>query len=355
MRSPLRILYVGALWHGSTCLQRMKALSQLGHQVVGVDTEPPHVRNAATRLANRIRCKLFNLGLNVFGPRDLAGANKAILEKVKAQDWDVLWIDKGLTIEAQILVEVKNKSPRCIISGYSPDDMTGRHNQSRQILRHFSLYDIFFTTKSYGVQELKTLGCPKVIFVGNAFDPEIHKPIQVSPMDRKIWGGPVGFVGAYESARAVSMYSLATQEIPVRVWGPGWQKSRLKVKHLLLEQKSLWAEQYALALNAFDINLCFLRKLNRDLQTTRSVEIPACGRFMLAERTDEHLALFEEGKEAEFFSTDAELLDKVRYYLTHEANRQRIAAAGRERSLRSGYSNHDRMREMLQEIEKLIT
>ncbi len=354
MHRPLCILYVGALWHGSTCLQRMRALSQLGHKVIGVDTEPPHVRSAATSLAYRISCKLFNLGLNAFGPRDLAGTNRAILEKVKAQTWNILWIDKGLTIEAQTLMEFMNRNPRCIIAGYSPDDMIRRQNQSMQFLRHLSLYDIFFTTKSYGVQELKALGCPKVKFVGNAFDPDIHKPIQVSPMDRKIWGGPVGFVGAYEPTRAFSMYSLAKQEIPVRVWGPDWQKCRLRAKHFLLEHKSLWAEQYALALNAFDINLCFLRKINRDLQTTRSMEIPACGRFMLAERTDEHLALFEEGKEAEFFSTDAELLDKVRYYLIHEANRRRIAAAGRERTLRSGYSNHDRLREMLQEIDKLI-
>ena len=353
MHRPLRILYVGALWHGSTSRQRLKALGHLGHQVVGVDTEPPEVRNASTRLISQISRKLFNLGVDAFGPRDLAGANKAIREKVKAHDWDVLWIDKGLTIEAQTLAEVKSRNPRCVIVGYSPDDMMGRHNQSRQILGHYPLYDMFFTTKSYGVGELKSLGCPRVIFVGNAFDPEIHQPVPVSPADRKTWGGPVGFVGAYETARAVSLHSLAAHGIHVRVWGPGWHKCRLKSRHLLVEQQSLWAEQYALALNAFDINLCFLRKLNRDLQTTRSVEIPACGGFMLAERTDEHLALFEEGKEAEFFSSDEELLDKVRYYLAHDENRRRLAAAGRERCLKSGYSNHERLQEMLQAIEQL--
>ncbi len=68
---------------------------------------------------------------------------------------------------------------------------------------------------------------------------------------------------------------------------------------------------------------------------------------MLGERTDEHLELFEEGKEAEFFSTNEELLEKVQYYLKHEDERKTIAQNGRERCLRSGYSNHDRIKQML--------
>jgi spore maturation protein CgeB len=127
----------------------------------------------------------------------------------------------------------------------------------------------------------------------------------------------------------------------------GWAKEFQPHSHLTIEPHELLGLDYARALNSFDINLCFLRKLNRDLQTTRSVEIPACGAFMLAERTDEHLALFEEGVEAEFFGSDDEMIDKTRYYLAHAEARRRIAAAGLERCRRGRYSYHERLLDML--------
>lgn len=91
--------------------------------------------------------------------------------------------------------------------------------------------------------------------------------------------------------------------------------------------------------------------MNFDQQTTRSVEIPACQGFMLAERTQEHLNLFEENKEACYFSLNEELLEKCRYYLQHEDERMCIAKAGRQRCIDSGYSYKKRIEAVLMEME----
>jgi len=337
------ILYIGDLWRGSTALHRMEALRENGHWVTAIDTYPDALKAKDKRLYVRGIWKLF-------GPIDWVHANRALEAAFQKNRFDVLWIDKGLSIRPEVLAEIKDRHPECRIAGYSPDDMYNPANQSRRFLRGLRYYDIYFTTKSYGVEELRSLGCRRVEFIGNAFEPSVHRPMAVTAEDRERLGGAVGFIGQWEKERGESICYLASRGIEVRVWGYSWEHCRGRPAGLRLENRPVWGEEYAKALCAFDINLCFLRKGNRDLQTTRSIEIPACGGFMLAERTEEHQDLFEEGKEAEFFSRDEELADKVQYYLSHEEERIRIARAGRERCLRSGYSNAERLRRALVKV-----
>jgi spore maturation protein CgeB len=83
-----------------------------------------------------------------------------------------------------------------------------------------------------------------------------------------------------------------------------------------------------------------VRRANRDDHVMRTFELPACGAFMLTERTDTHLELFEEDREAAHFSSPDEMVSKVRYYLTHDCERMRIAEAG-YRKLAGGHHTYD--------------
>ena len=81
------------------------------------------------------------------------------------------------------------------------------------------------------------------------------------------------------------------------------------------------------------INLCFLRKSNRDLQTCRSIELPACGGFMVHERNNEITSIYREEQEAVYFSSNSELAEKCILWLKREKQRSIIGAAARKRTL----------------------
>ena len=341
---PLRILYIGSIVAGSTTLQRLHAFRSLGHNVATVTTVKKDPNRAVKpSFPARVRHRLLR-------GEDVIGANKSILAAVRKNQFDLIWIDKGLTIRPETLETIHLTQPSCQIVGFSPDDMMNPANQTRHFLRGLPKYDFYITTKSYHVSELCDAGCPQVIFIDNSFDPETHRPMEVTAADREKFGGTVGFIGQWEPDRAESLRQLALAGIPVRVWGYTWERMRDVPPLLRLENKPLWSADYAKAICAFDINLGFLRKCNRDLQTTRTMEIPACRAFMLAERTGEHQRLFAESQEAEYFGNDEELLQKVRHYLVHAEERQKIAQNAYDRCLRDGYSYQDRLRQALATI-----
>ena len=340
---PMLILYCGELWQGGTCGMRMDALKSLGHTVIGVDTtfRPKGLHSLAIR------------GLRKLGYRtDFQRVNGQLLDAVRQHPVDLVWIDKGLATRPDTLTRIRRVRPGVQLVHYSPDDMEGRHNQTWQYLKSVPLYDLMVTTKSYNVPELHARGARSVLYVNNAYCRNTHRPLPITAEDRSRLGGPVGFIGAFEEDRAEAMRFLAENGVPVRIWGPGWQRWARRHPHanLRVEDRALWGEEYAKVICSFDINLGFLRKLNRDLQTTRSVEIPACGGFLLAERTPEHLELFDEGIQAEFFANSRELLEKCRYYRNHPDRRLEIAAAARERCIRSDYSYDAQMMSALHKL-----
>lgn len=333
----MKVLYIADMttFPSGTCVHRYRALLRLGLEVEVVDS------CLKKTLFNRVLRKLKGIGPD----RSL---EKDILRRAGEVRYDLLWLDKVNNISAGTLKRIREMRPEMTILGYSPDDMMNPRNQSRCLMESLEYYDCYLTTKSYNVGELEDAGCPKAYFIENAFEPDFHRPMEISAEEKAALGGSVGFIGTAERQRAMSMDRLAREFGEVKVWGKLWDQWKEKLSAAFTVAGPYCdGEMYVKIVCSFDINLCFLRKENRDLQTTRSIEIPACGQFMLAERTHEHLCLFEEGKEAEFFESDEEMVEKARYYIQNSALRMKIAEAGRQRCIEGGYSNDERIRKAL--------
>jgi len=337
----MKILSIGTMSGlSNTCLHRHWTLEKIADKIDVINTaEHP------STLWLRVAYHLFLWGLPVRLP-DSSGANRKMREYIALNQYDIVWIDKGITINPETLRYIKKVSPETKIVSYSPDNMALRHNQSQNYVECISLYDWHFTTKSYILNDMRQLGAKRIKFSNQIFESSFHYPRLLTEEEKQRLGGDVGFIGAWEKERCESILYLAAGGIKVKVFGSGKWNDYTNIANLEI-LPALYSEDYSKSLQAFRISLCFLRKINFDLQTTRTMEIPACGGFMLAERTNEHMQLFEEGKEAEFFASNEELLEKCRYYLAHEEKRKKIAEAGTLRCHTSGYSNEETIKRLI--------
>ncbi len=343
METPsLKILFVGDLNDYTRTYQRYSSFQKLGHRVAGV-SEMPIPWRARINTPSFISRVFWRLKL----PLDWVGVNKKILAELGKEKFDIIWIEKGNLIRPATLKHIKTNFPETKLISSSEDDMGRSHNRSFYYLWGLKYYDIVFTTKTYNLDELKTLGAKRTELFLDAYNEDIHHSMDLTPEEKDMYFAEVGFAGSFEEDRAQRMLYLAQNGIRVVVWGNDWGSWLGKHPNLIIKNRHLFGIDYSKAINATKINLCFLRKLNRDMVTSRTVEIPACGGFMLGERTGRQLEFFEEGKEAEFFDSNEEMLKKTKYYLEHEAERRNIAAAGLERCLRGGYGMKEQLSKML--------
>jgi spore maturation protein CgeB len=350
MRVPIKVVLVTDLNVYGEGYARFQAMKQVVSEVHALPMAPIGGADRGYVESSLLEKLVRKAGFEI----DTEKVNAALLAKVTAWRPDVVWIDKGNMIYPTTLARVRRAAPRALLASYAGDDMFAWHNRTWFYKWGLKHYDVVFTTKSNNADpgELPSFGARRVVFVNNAYEPT-HHPLDVTEAERAELGSDVGFIGSFEASRFEAMLFLAEHGVRVRVWGNNWHSKIGVHPNLMVEGKALVNTdtdlRYTKGICSTRINLGFLRKINRDLQTARSVEIPACAAFLLAERTDEHRRLFEEGREAEFFASNEELLAKTQYYLAHDAERAAIAEAGRQRCLASGYSQLERMQTMVDE------
>jgi len=345
----VRILFLGAIGEGQTSLMRLRALRRLGHEVVGVETSQPWSRASwAARQTQRRLCR---------GPI-IDAINRQVLNASRDFAPDLVWAEKQEFLRPETVEALGAGGARRV--HFTPDPyffLDWRH--TRLMDAAFGLFDVLVYCKAYERADYEALGKP-LVYMPLGYCDETHRPLPPGCADLEC---AVGFLGGWEPRRERLLHALAEAVDDVKIRGGYWDhlsdgrwtpRRRLALARLaggepfriardeLLARAwrggEVYADDYARALTGARIGVGFLRQICPDQHTTRTFEIPACGSLLLADRTDDHQAFFEEGREAEFFGSTEELVDKARFYAGHEAERARIAAAGRERCVRSGYA-----------------
>ena len=148
----------------------------------------------------------------------------------------------------------------------------------------------------------------------------------------------VTFVGLPHGDRREVVAYLRRNGVDVRTWGKGWESGRAPQEEMIR------------IFNQSRINLNFMNpsskpRLRRWLRfepqiKTRTFEIPGCGGFQLSGMADDLDRYFRLGEEIALFGDRRSLLEKVRYYLGHEAERAEVAKAGLARVLSEHTYDH---------------
>lgn len=281
-------------------------------------------------------------------PTDPKGHNGLLRAVAQSGEYQLALIIKGLHIKPSVLLALKNAKVKLV--SWSDDDMLNKSNQSVFYNRGLKYYDLVVTQKTFNanMDELPALGARQVLVLPKAYDPDIHKPMTISAGEPR-FRYDVLFIGHFEQERFTSISFLVDHGLNVTIFGPGWSNVKPR-QGLVIMNRNLAAEEYAGAISQSKISLGFLRKVNRDLHTGRTMEIPACEGFLLAERSSEHLSLFKEGTEAEFFDSDEELLKKARFFLSNMDIRDKVAKNGYSRVTGENHTYERRAEQILEAL-----
>jgi hypothetical protein len=336
----LNILYLGPDY--GTSRHRADALRRLGHRVELIDPwaffpQNPFIKKVIGKLTYEI------------GPAWMeAFVRRRLLTAINGKKFDAIWSDQCQLIGPSTLSDLKKKAEWFL--SYAVDDPFGPRDKKRFSLYRNSVenFDLIAVVRRPNVEEAYALGVPKVVLVLRSADEIAHAPLGLTPEEKSMWANEVAFIGTWMPERGPFMSRLLELGVPLTLYGDRWQKApEWFVIKKAWRGPGLVGPDYVKAIQSAKICLGLLSKGNRDLHTQRSAEVPYIGSVLCAERTEEHLTMYKEDEEAVFWNTPEECAEKCFALLTAEERRQRIAEAGRQRCIASGYLNEPVMRHVL--------
>ena len=158
-------------------------------------------------------------------------------------------------------------------------------------------------------------------------------------------------VGGYNPRRGELLGPLL--DLPLEIYG-SWRKQARRRPELRrhLRAKGVWGEALLAVYNSSKIvlNITNWDPARYVALNQRVFDVPATGAFLLNDYSPELEEHYRVGEEIVCYRNAAELGDKARYYLSHDAEREAIARRGYEKALTLP-TVADRMRTVLAELE----
>ena len=216
-------------------------------------------------------------------------------------------------------------------------------------------YNYCLVPEEFRLPDYQNIGATP-IYCQEAANPAIYKPYELP------YQYDVTFVGQKYGDRPAYIAYLRKQGIDVRVWGPHWLggKSDVPLWRQVGSRVKRWLrgvepllpprippeicgpplsdEELVKMYSRSKINLGFssVADTTSGIKQVRlrDFEVPMSGGFYMVEYMEELEAFFEIGREIVCYRDQADLAEKIKYYLVHEDEREAIREAGLQRCLR---------------------
>lgn len=264
--SEVRAILVGEFWAGATARGLVSGLRAANWLVDELDFAP--YLTGGTSVAGKIEARLRK-------PWRLAALRRALIETADRHGANLVLAVKGLGLDPATLATLKRNGAKC--ANYYPDSQFD--SLPLAFLAH---YDLVVTTKSFEIAPLQTvLPAERVAFVHHGYTPEVHRRLP-RPAEQDI---DVLHIGNAAPEKATMLVALASAmpDLNLRVIGAGWADyARGTPLERAVAGIQLTADYYAAEIARAKITLgVHMGKVSptsyRDLVSTRSFEIPACG------------------------------------------------------------------------------
>lgn len=277
---------------------------------------------------------------------DYQRRNQLLLEQARRFQPDIIWLSGDNRIILPATLERLNREFGCVIiyvSGVSP--IVFSHAIERQAAR---LYDLVLVNDYYHGVQWQELGARRMVCLPYAaIDPDFHYPQPLTDVPNE-YLCDVGFVGTLVphhlySERAAALQNL--QDFDLGIWSMHEAPAALQP----FRRGHALGQEMLRVLSSVKISINAHGDFMRYGGNMRLFETAAIGTFQIVDdrpgisewfSIDEHLVTYHD---------HSDLREKVRYYLAHDDERLRIAAAAREHVLA-----HHRYDQRLEVVEVLL-
>jgi spore maturation protein CgeB len=229
-----------------------------------------------------------------------------------------------------------------LVLNYSTDDPWNPAYRATWFMEALRRYTTVFTPRADTLDDFRQLGCRDVRVLPFAFDTQLIPPM---PEHRQPPDCDILFVGGADRDRVPIMQAVAESGLKLKLFGGYWDRHPVLKRYWAgnCDIRTIVAETWRAP-----VNICLVRRANRDGHVMRTFEIAAAGGFIVAEDTADHRRIFGgDGECVLYFRTVPELIAKAVWALEHPAERERMAVDARRRITAGGNTYLDRLRTML--------